>query len=158
MTALTWRRLGLWCGVSVALAWALGALLLGRGNAPVGVPWSVPIGCVVAGGVTLGTGWTVRAYQRGDRRSLEPMRALRTAAFAQACAYSGAVLGGVFGGYALALVAYWGHAPRRAVAIDSLLAAAAAILMLVAGVIAERWCRIDDEGDTPPNDGGAAPA
>ncbi len=159
MSPLTWRRLAGWAGLSLVLAWALGALLLGRGNPPVAVPLSVPIGCLIAGGIALATGWTVRSYQRGDRRHLEPMRALRTAAFAQACAYTGAVLGGVFGGYALSLLAYWGHAPRRQVAIEAFVAAGAAVLMLIAGVIAEHWCRIDEDSDDPSGtDAGAAPA
>ncbi|WP_062203809.1 DUF3180 domain-containing protein [Demequina salsinemoris] len=159
MSHLTWRRLAAWAGVSLALAWALGALLLGRGNPPVTVPLSLPLGCLIAGGIAIWTGWTVRSYQRGDRHHLAPLRALRTAAFAQACAYTGAVLGGVFGGYALSLLAYWDHAPRRQVAIEAFVAAGAALLMLVAGIVAERWCRIDDDSDDASGaDAGAAPA
>ncbi|WNM24926.1 DUF3180 family protein [Demequina capsici] len=162
MTPLTWRRLALWVGVSVLLAWGAAALLLARGQAPVAVPLSLPIGCLIAGGIAIAWGWTVRAYQRGHRHHVDPMKALRTVAFAQACAYSGAVLGGGLGGYALALTAYWDHAPRRSIAIEALIAAAAAVAMLVAGVIAERWCRIDDDGDQhdagPGAGAGAAPA
>ncbi len=160
VTVLTWRSLAVWGGATLLLGWGLAALLLDRGNPPFSVPVSLPIGCLIAGGIAVAWGWTVRAYRRGDRRPMEPMRALRTAAFAQACAYSGAVLGGAMGGYALALLAYWDHAPRRAIAIQALIAAGAAVAMLIAGVVAERWCRIDEDDDEhgPGVGSGAGPA
>ena len=61
---------------------------------------------------------------------------------AQASAYAGALLGGMYGGYGLVLLRDWSHAPRREAAIAAGLAALGGLVMLVAGVVAEWWCRI----------------
>lgn len=163
MTLLTWRGLALWGVPTLLLAWGAAALLLDRGNPPFAVPVSLPIGCLIAGGIAVAWGWTVRAYRKGDRGPIDSMKAVRTAAFAQACAYSGAVLAGAMGGYVLGLLAYWDHAPRRAIAIQAMIAAGASIAMLIAGVVAERWCRIDEDDDehhggSVPGGAGPAPA
>lgn len=117
------------------------------------VPWSVPLVCMVAGALALGSAWAVRQYVAGKRPSLDPLRAARTVVYAQACAYAGSVLGGSYGGYALAVAVEWGHAPRRAVALSALLAMAVGLLLVAAGWVAERWCRTDgtdgDDGAEP---------
>lgn len=149
MTYLTWQRLALVGLCAVALAWLVTAVMTRGGATPEPVPWTVVLICALSAGIALWLGWQVRRYLNGDKPELDGMRAARTAVFAQACAYAGAILGGAFGGYALALLEDWSHAPRREVIISALIGALAGIVLLVAGAVSERWCRHtgdDDEG------------
>lgn len=145
MAPLSWTRLGLAGAVSAALAWVLTRLMVGGGVTPLAVPWTVLAVSLAGAGIAVALGWSVRQYRKGRNPGLSPLRAARIVVYSQACAFAGAILSGGLGGYALALE--WNHAPRRAVAISALVAAFGALLLLVAGVIAERWCRIDDDED-----------
>lgn len=156
MAALTWARLALIAVGAGVLAWTLSFLLIGMGHTPLPVPYTVPAIAVIAGATSLAFGWQVRAYLKGDKPGLDPLRAARTAVFAQATAYSGAVLLGVSLGFALVLLPDWGHEPRRDVIVTALIAALGSALMLGAGVLAERWCRHGMDDDDP--DPEASPA
>lgn len=145
MKHLTWTRLAALGGGALAVGWLVSMLALNSGRVPVAVPFTMTVVCLVGGAVSLALGWTVRAYKKGDRPHLDAGRAVATAAYAQACAYAGAVLAGGLVGYALALD--WGHGPRRSIAIEALVSALAALALLVAGVVAERWCRTEDHDD-----------
>lgn len=153
MAYLTWQRLTLVAGSALVLAWLVTRIMVDSGGTPAAVPWTVLVFCGVASALTLGYGWQVLRYRRGRRPSLDGLRAARTAVFAQACAYVGAVLGGAYGGYALGLLDQWGHGPRRDVIVTALLAAVGGATLLAAGALAERWCRHadddDEQGGTP---------
>lgn len=131
--------------------WGVSNVALRAGASPVLVPWTTLLVGIVLGGVVIAAGWAVRQVRLGRRR-MDPTRAVRTAVLGQASAYAGALLAGCYGGYALTLIPYWSHAPRREAAIAAGLAALGGVVMLAAGIIAERWCRIgpdddDDEGN-----------
>jgi len=144
---LTWLRLTV-VGVAAAiLGWVVTMMLTGSGATPLAVPWTVVVVCLVAGVAALWFGWQVRQYLNGDRPSLDGLRAARTVVFAQATAYVGVIVVGMCGGYALGLLEDWSHGPRREVIYSALLAAGAAAVMLIAGIVAERWCRHGDDGE-----------
>ena len=134
--------------ISAMVGWGGSTLALRGGASPVLVPWTTLIVGIVLGGVVLAAGWAVRQVRLGRRR-MDPTRAVRTAVLGQACAYAGALLAGGYGGYALTLLPDWSHTPRREAAIAAGLAALGGAVMVAAGVIAERWCRIgpDDDND-----------
>ncbi len=154
MTPLTVQRLTLIVSVTAVLMWVLSRLMQNQGVTPSLVPWTAVAVSIVAGGLALWWAWSVRQYLRGNKPSLNPLKAARIVVFAQAAAYGGAILMGAYGGYALSLLDQWGHAPRREVAISALIAAASGLVLLVAGWVAERWCRIDqsDRDNDPPAD------
>ncbi len=162
MAYLTWQRLALVGLSALALAWLMTEVMTNRGASPEPVPWTTHVVVVVAGGFALWLGWQVRQYLKGNKPGLDGLRAARTAVYAQACAYLGAILTGAYGGYALGLMDQWSHAPRRAVVISALLGAASALVLLVAGAIAEQWCRHNREDDETepegPEPAGASPA
>ena len=147
MSALSWQRLTLVGLVSLALVWLLTAGLWSSGATPPHVPWSAPAIALVAAACALWFGWQVRRFLTGKKPDLSALRAARTAVFAQACAYGGAVLTGAYGGYALGLLDDWSHGPRREVIISAFIAAAAGLLLVIAGVVAEHWCKHSDEDD-----------
>lgn len=159
MQYLTWRRLTAVGLASAVLAWLVTAALDRSGATPMSVPWTFDAVCVAAGVATLVFGWQVRQYREGNRPSLDGLRAARTAVLAQATAYVGVIIAGASAGYALGLMGDWGHEPRREVIISALIAAVAALLMMVAGIVAERWCRHGrDSDDDPPQVPSAEPA
>lgn len=142
--------------ISALVVWGASTLALRGGASPVRVPWTTLIVGIVLGSVVLAAGWTVRQVRLGRRR-MDPTRAVRTALLSQASAYAGAVLAGAYGGYALTLLRDWSHTPRREAAIAAGLAALGGAVMLAAGVIAERWCRIGaDDDDVEGNDAAEA--
>lgn len=143
MHHLTWGSVLAVFGTSGVVTW-LGATLSQRsGIAPLQVPFTVVVVCVLVGAVTLWLAWAVRQYLAGKRPQLDPLRAARTVVLAQASAYTGAMLAGAFVGYGIAIAANWDHVPRRELAIDAGIAALGALVLLACGWIAERWCRID---------------
>ena len=151
MTPLTWQRLALLVAGATLVMWGLARLMQAQGLTPTRVPWTAVAISVAAGVLALWWAWSVREYVRGDKPSLSPLKAARIVVFAQAAAYAGALLLGAYGGYALALLGDWGHLPRREVAVSALVAALGGAVLMVAGWIAEKWCRIDrSDGD---NDG-----
>lgn len=147
MSYLTWQRLTVVGLIVLAFAWLITEGMQSSGATPAPVPWTVHVVAVLAGGVAIWLGWQVRAYLKGDRPNLDGLRAARTAVYAQTCAYVGAMLVGAYGGYALGLVDMWGHDPRREVIVSALLGGASALVLLAAGVIAERWCRNNRDGE-----------
>lgn len=153
MSYLTWQRLTL-IGVSaLALAWLITEAMKRSGATPATVPWTVHVVALAAAAVAIWLGWQVRAYLNGDKPDLDGLRAARTAVYAQACAYVGAILTGAYGGYALGLVEMWTHEPRREVIVSALLGGASALVLLVAGVVAENWCRNDHDDEARGREG-----
>ena len=153
MSYLTWQRLTGIGASALVLAWLITEVSVRSGATPATVPWTVHMVAIAAGGIAIWFGWQVRAYLKGDKPNLDGLRAARTAVFAQACAYVGAILVGAYVGYALGLADMWGHDPRREVIVSALLGGASALLMLFAGVVAENWCRDDHEGDNSRREG-----
>ena len=150
MEHLTWQRLALVAAATFALAWLITRVALGNGYTPATIPWTLPVICIVGGVLSLVFAWPVRQFQRGKNPGLDGLRAARAAVFAQACAYAGVLLGGGLLGYALGVGGDWSHGPRREVAITALLAAAGAAVLLIAGLIAEHWCRTKPPEDPKP--------
>lgn len=120
-------------------------------GAAVPMPWTVPVLLVVLAGAVLSVGRPVRRWNQGHRdRPLDALRAARTVVVAQAAGVTGAALAGAYGGFVALLLPMLGIEVRRDRMLLALAAMAASLLLLVAGVVVERWCRLppdDDEGD-----------
>ncbi|WP_296665975.1 DUF3180 domain-containing protein [Demequina sp.] len=153
MSPLSRPRLALLGALMAAVGWAITRMLVSAGRSPLPVPWTVLVVSVGAAVLALVLGWSVRQYRKGKNPGLTGLRAARTVVYAHACAYSGAIVGGAYAGYGLALALDWGHLPRREVAISALVAALGGLALVVAGLIAEHWCRDDEQRDK-----GGAPA
>lgn len=129
--------------VGVASAYGLDSLLALRGFAVVVPPVSLAIALVLIGGVLVALAWPVRRAAAGERR-IDPFYALRVVVLAKSSAVAGALLAGASAGILLYLVT------RAVVPLGSSLAAGgtavAAVLLLVAGLVAEHWCAL------PPDD------
>lgn len=158
MRPLKWRVLAVTLVVAAAVGAGTSFLAIRAGSAPVHLPKTTLVVGIALGALALFMAWPIRQLKRGKRGRIDPTRAVRAAMLAQASAYTGALLGGLYGGYGLVLVRDWSHAPRREAAIAAGLAALGGIVMLVSGVVAEWWCRITSRGNDDKGNEGLEPA
>jgi len=154
---LNWRVLAGALLIAAVVGAAGSFLALRGGAAPIHLPWSTLVVGIGLGGLALVMAWPIRQLKKGKRRRIDSARAVRTAMLAQASAYAGALLAGMYGGYGLVLLRDWSHEPRREAAIAAGMAALGGLIMLASGVVAEWWCRITDGGDEEPTHDGRSP-
>ena len=95
-------------------------------------------------------GLPIRRFLRGQaKKSLNPMRAMRTLVLAQAAALTGALVTGWYLAQALVLLPDFDIDSRRTLVVRLAALAAGGAVMVVAGLLAQAMCRVDkgDEGD-----------
>ena len=160
MSATRWQALvlaGLGAGV---VSWLLWRTVESQGGLPPQVPWSVTAVLLALAGIVLWLGLAVRAYQRGKRPDLDPIRAARTAALAKASAFAGALRGGWSGAQLLVLLANLVNEPLRLGALSAGAATLAALVLAVVGLVVERFCRLPppEEGERADSSPEAHPA
>ncbi|HEX5534933.1 MAG TPA: DUF3180 domain-containing protein [Actinomycetales bacterium] len=149
MKATKWPALVLLALVGVVLGWSV-TRVLESGGSVMPLPVTALVAMLVIATAVLVVGIPVRRWNRGDRsRRLDPLRAARTAVLAKASSHSGALLIGWYLGQGLTLIPDLHIEPRRSRLIVAVLAMLAALTMVVAGLITERWCRLPDGDDDP---------
>ncbi len=111
------------------------------------VAWVVILGIAA---VVAGLGWNVRQYTAGKRAELDMIVAARTVVLATASTYTGALLTGWYAAQVLVVAGDLDLPARRDVAVTAGVAALAALVLAVVGLVVERWCEVqppdDDEG------------
>jgi hypothetical protein len=94
----------------------------------------------------LALAWPVRQWNRGRRdRALDPLRAARAAVLAKAASHCGALVSGWYLGQALVLVSDLAIEPRKDRFVLAVVAVLAALVVVVAGLVAEHWCRLPED-------------
>lgn len=144
-------------GVTVALVAVVGILAAGVSYLGLRV-WvdlghSLPVaswgGAVLLVFMAIGiyfAGLPVRRFVQGRaRKELSPMRAMRTLVLAQAAALTGAAVFGWYAAHVLVLLPDLDVDTARRAAVRALVLCAASILLVVAGLLAQRMCRFDDK-------------
>ena len=135
---------------TLAVSFGLLKLLEGQGTHLSPVPWLIAAVLVVLAAVVLWLALAVRAYQRGRRPSLDPLRAARTVALAKAAALTGALLVGWYGSQLLLTLGRLEIESQQSRALSAGVATLCAIVLSVAGVIGERFCQLPPPSDAPP--------
>jgi uncharacterized membrane protein len=136
-------------GVAFAVTWVAIQVTLDLGWSLPAPPWPVAavIGLLAVG--TLAAAWPIRQWTAGHRdRQVDPLRAARTVALAKASSLTGAFVTGLWSAFAVTALPRIEVPAQTERAVAFVLAVAASAALLVAGLLAERWCRI------PPEDGG----
>lgn len=114
--------------------------------------WVAVVLLLVMAGLVLTAAWPVRQHLAGRAdKALDPLRAARAGILAQAAALTGAgALGWYLGAVLVALRDLDLAAVRGTVPWLAGTALAAAVVV-AAGLLAQSWCRLDDDpsGDTP---------
>lgn len=158
MISLLHLRTLVLAGVAAVLGWlvARAAPAMGVPTPVVGLSGLVTVAAV--GVLCLVLGLRVRRDRdRPVAERMDPLAAARTLVLGQAAGFTGAVLAGWHAGAAVAVAVASGlDAPT---ARDALLLAVGGAVLMVVGVLVERWCRIPPEDDAtgggPRQDGGA---
>ena len=99
---------------------------------------------------------TSTAKSAGTKKKpvLDPLLAARTLVLAQACAYAGTVLLGWHVGIFLDQLRVWSLRSDQGITWLALAMAGGGLVMIVVGLLVERFCKIPPEdGDTPGLDG-----
>jgi lysylphosphatidylglycerol synthetase-like protein (DUF2156 family) len=141
----------------VLVAWGVVGLLAGwlyhwiidhgTGTAPL-VSWAQPAALVLVAAVLFVTAWSTRRTIRLRPGGLSPSHAVNRLVLARACAYVGALAGGVYLGYAVSWLGVESDLAHQR-ALRSACAGVAGVLMVIAGVLLERACRVPPEDDAP---------
>lgn len=108
----------------------------------------ITMGVIVV--LTLALGIRVLRWRNGKRKKmLNPILAAWTLVLAQACAYTGAVLLGWHAGIFLDQLRLWNLRSNQDLTWQALIMAGGGLLLIIVGLVVERFCRI------PPEDGDA---
>lgn len=102
----------------------------------------------VMAGLVLRIARPVRQYLRGKATgSLDPLRAARTVVLAQAAALTGAAVAGWYAGQLAVVLTELSLVANRARILPLALLVLAGVVLAGAGIVAQRWCRIDPRAD-----------
>jgi hypothetical protein len=145
--------------VSTVLSLLLQRMLRASGWTMPPVPWTAAIGLLLVACLVYSAALPVRRMIRGgpNARPVEPLRAARTAVLAKATAYAGAAVVGWYLAELLLLVPDLDIETRQTQALRAAVTALAALAASVAGLLAERMCRLPPEdGDKPGGIGRSA--
>jgi hypothetical protein len=116
-------------------------------------PWGALVVLVFMACGVFFAGLPVRRFLRGkSRKPLNPIRAMRTVVLAQASALTGALVTGWYLAQILALLPDMDVASVRSLAWRLAALAAGGVLMVVAGLVVQRMCRVDKESRDSDND------
>ena len=108
----------------------------------------ITMGVIVA--VTLVLGIRVLRWRNGKKKKmLNPILAAWTLVLAQACAYTGTVLLGWHAGIFLDQLRLWSVRSGQSITWETLSMAGGGLVMVVVGLVVERFCRIPPRTATP---------
>jgi Protein of unknown function (DUF3180) len=122
------------------------------------VPWTAAIGLALVACLVYSAAVPVRRMLRGvpGARPVHPLRAARAAVLGKATAYAGAVVLGWYLAAVLLLVPDLDVDARQAQAVRAAVTALAALAACVAGLLAERMCRVPPDDPDGPGPGRGA--
>jgi lysylphosphatidylglycerol synthetase-like protein (DUF2156 family) len=135
-----------WAVVGLVAGWLFHRVLYGGAKFAPMVSWAQPTALLLVAAILLGTARsTRRSIQQHDER-ISPLHAVNRLVLARACSYVGSLMAGAYFGYA---VSWFGVASELAAerAIRSSVAGITGLLVVAAGLLLERACRV------PPEDG-----
>jgi hypothetical protein len=134
---LTWSGLQVW-------------VASGRGEPDLMWLTTLTIGLLAV--AVFAVGWPVRQWVNGDRsRRIDALRAARTAALAKAASAAGSLLAGLFLGWSVHYLPTVEIAARRSELYVAGADVVVSLLLLAAGLVVERYCRVppsDDDEET----------
>lgn len=137
--------------VLLPVGWAVARVLRSSGGSPLSVPVGSMLLLVLIGVAVMATAWPVRRWTTGGVRSsfFTPLRAARAAVMAKAASHSGAVLLGWWAGHAVFLIPDLAIESLRNAFWRLIVGMFLALVVVVAGLVAERWCRLPRDDNDP---------
>ena len=121
-----------------------------QGHEPLPASWAALIVLVFMACGVFFAGLPVRRFLRGrSKKTLNPIRAMRTVVLAQASALTGALVAGWYLAQILVLLPVADVESRRALMWRLAALAAGGVLMVVAGLVVQGMCRVDKDHREP---------
>lgn len=153
MTPTRTRLLVALAVLAAAFGWSLARIVDAFAGTSVPVPWTAPVVmAVLALALALwARGTRDRLAGKPGTKPMEPLVATRSAALAMAASRTGAIVGGLYAGLALALAPSWPVPYGRERVIVAGLTVVASLLVVLAGLWLERICRIPPDSSEDPN-------
>lgn len=146
--------------VTAAAGWLLLDLWSRQGGRTPPLSYVAAAAIAVVAAVVAVLGWEVRRSVRGERRPrMNPLAAARIAVLAKAAVYGGAVLTGWYAALGLSVLDD-ASGVRRDRLLTAAAAAVASAVLVGAGLLAQRWCRLppdDEDPDALADEGDLAP-
>jgi hypothetical protein len=134
---------------TAAIGWLLLDLWSSQGGRMPPESYVAAVAIVVVAAVVLVLGWEVRRSVRGERKPpMNPLAAARVAVLSKAAVYAGAVLTGWYAALGLSVLDD-ATGLRRERLLASAAAAVASAVLVVAGLLAQRWCRLPPDDEDP---------
>ena len=151
MRRTPWSRLLGIAVLSAAVVTAGLRIAESRGATLLPVPALAWLLVLLIAAIVVGLGWNVRQYTRGKRPGLDVLIAARTVVLATASGYTGALLTGWYTAQVLVTLGDLQIGSRQDVAVSAAIAAGAAVVLAVVGLVVERWCEVPppDDDDRP---------
>lgn len=133
--------------LGAAIGWTLvGAVEAGGGVAPT-VTWLTPVAWGFLAALLFAAARNTQQRIHVRRERMEPSRAVFLLLLGKASAFVGALCTGVYGGFALSFLdAVRSSGPRNRI-ITAGVTAVVSVLVVVAGLLLERACRIPEDPD-----------
>jgi hypothetical protein len=117
--------------------------------------WVTAVLVALLAGLVLWSGWQVRAYQRGEGPlSFTALRAARALGLAQAGALTGSAVAGWFLGHLAILLPDRDLTPYGRQVLPLVVVIATGVALAVAGLVAQRWCRLPEDSQGPGDPAG----
>ena len=120
------------------------------------VAWIEWVAILALAAVIFWMGWAVRAFQKGRKPDLDPIRAARTYVLAKAAALTGAILAGRYLAEVLEVAGDLDIASQRHRAIAAGIAVLCSVALTVVGLLVERFCQLpppEDDATTTSHQG-----
>ena len=142
------QTLGLVAALIGLLSFGVFQLLARGGDLVPRPPVLAGVLLVVMGGLVLWLARPVRQYLRGlATKPLDPLRAARTVVLAHAAALTGAAAAGWYAGQLAVVLTGLDLVANQARILPLGLLVLAGVALAVAGLVAQRWCRIEPRDD-----------
>jgi len=139
--------------VATAFAYLVLRIWTEQGGVLPPAPWGALIVLVFMACGVFFAGLPVRRFLRGQaRKSLNPIRAMRTVVLAQASALTGALVTGWYLAQILLLLPDFDIASVRSLVWRLAALTAAGVLMVVAGLVTQAMCRVSKDHDDSDGD------
>ena len=112
------------------------------------VSWVQPLALVLVAAILVGTARSTRRSIRQRQGAISPHHAVNRLVLARACAYVGSLMAGAYAGYAVSWFGVNSDLAAQRV-ISSAIAGVSGLLVVLAGLLLERACRVPPEDDAP---------
>jgi hypothetical protein len=140
--------LSAWAVIGLVSGWLFHRVVYGGPKFAPMVSWVQPLALVLVAAILVGTARSTRRSIRQSHGALAAHHAVNRLVLARACAYVGALMAGAYFGYAVSWLGVNSDLQAQRV-VTSAIAGVSGLLVVVAGLLLERACRVPPEDDAP---------